>query len=124
MPTALLVAPSMTAIALQRTLGMPEGGPKALPIRLDFATNPSWFLDYSNQMNMGFLDMVQTLWVDNYGNAQIMTITIPNSQQVLRIPAGAQGYFPCLCPNPVKILFESTGATIQQVTLINFPVFA
>ena len=103
---------------------MPESGPKCLPIRLDFSTNPSYTLDYSNQMNLGFLDMVQTLWVDNFGNAQILKITVLSSQQVLQIPAGAQGYFPVMCPNPVRLQFESTGATVQQVTLLNFPVFA
>jgi hypothetical protein len=117
-------AKELPALGLQRTLGMPPGGPKCIPIRLDFVTSATWNLDYSNEMNLGKLDMVQTLWVDNFGNGQILKITVPGSQQVLQIPAGIQGYFPVLCPNPVRITFESTGATVQQVTLINFPVFA
>jgi hypothetical protein len=118
-----LNAGRFASVPLQRTLGVPEGGPKIVPIILDFSASSSYFLDYSNQMVMGFMDMVQTLWVDNFGNTQILKITIPASQQVLQIPAGTQGYFPCLCPNPVKIQFDSAGATVQQVTLMNFPVF-
>jgi hypothetical protein len=117
-------AKGLTVQALQRTLGMPEGGPKCVAIRLDFSANATYVLDYSNVMNLGYLDMVQTVWVDNFGSGQVLKITIPASQQVLQIPAGAQGYFPVLCPNPVKMQFDSTGATVQQVTLINFPVFA
>jgi hypothetical protein len=110
------------ALAVQHTLGLPQGGPKCLPIRLDFATNAEWVLDYSNQTNLGYLDMCQCLWVDNYGNDSILTITIPNSQQTIRVPAQTQGYFPCLCPNPILMRFQSDGGTVQQVTLTNFPI--
>lgn len=103
---------------------MPEGGPLALPIRLDFSANTSYTLDYSNQTARGFMDMVQTIFVDNFGNGAILKITIQGSQQVLQIPAGTQGYFPVICPNPVRIQFDSTGGTVQSVILLNFPVFA
>lgn len=111
------------ALQLQRTLGMPDGGPKIVPISLDFSASPSYFLDYSNQGALGYLDMVQTLWVDNFGNAAVLKITCPNSQQVIQVAAGAQGYYPILCPNPIRLQFDSTGATVQQVTLLNFPMF-
>jgi hypothetical protein len=117
-----LPAQGLSAVSLQRTLGMPEGGPKALPIRLDFSASPSYTLDYSNQTSLGYLDMVQTIWCDNFGNGQILKITIPGSQQVLQIPAGIQGYFAVLCPNPIRMQFDSTGGTVQQVSLLNFPV--
>jgi hypothetical protein len=115
---------SLSSVGLQRTLGMPESGPKILPIRLDFASNPAYSLDYSNQTNLGFLDLVQTVFADNFGNGQVLKITCPASQQVIQVPAGIQGYFPILVPNPIRLLFESTGGTVQSVILINFPVFA
>lgn len=122
MATKILEARNLPATLLQRTLGMPDGGPKCVPIRLDFGAFQTYTLDYSNMQNLSYLDMVQTLWVDNYGNGSILTITVNASQQVLQIPAGAQGYFPVLCPNPIKLQFDSAGGTVQQVTLINCPI--
>lgn len=118
----ILSAAGLSTQQLQRTLGMPEGGPKCVPIRLDFSVAPSYSLDYSNQTQLGYLDMCQTVWVDNYGNAQVLSISVPGTQQTIQVPAGAQGYFPILCPNPIRLVFSSTGTTVQQVTLLNFPV--
>lgn len=120
--TVNLGAGKYPALQLQRTLGMPDGGPKIVPITLDFTASPSYFLDFSNQMAMGYLDMVQTLWCDNFVNTAILKITCPMSQQVLQIPAQTQGYFPILCPNPVRLQFDSTGSFVVQVTLLNFPI--
>lgn len=122
--TVNLGAGKLSALQLQRTLGMPDGGPRIVPISLDFTASPSYFLDYSNQMALGFLDMVQTVWCDNFVNTAVLKITCPGSQQVLQIPAGTQGYFPILCPNPVRLQFDSTGAFVVQVTLLNFPVIS
>jgi len=107
---------------LERTMGMPPQGPRAVPIALNFADFDTYNLDYSNMQNQGFLSMCQTLWVDNYANGQVMTITIPASQQTLKIPAGVQGYFPVICPNPIKMTFNSTGGVACQVALLNYPV--
>ena len=113
-----------SSVILERTLSVPPGGPKCLPINLDFAAQTSYDLDYSNQQRLGYLDMCQTLWVDNKSSAVILYITIAGSQQVLQIPAGIQGYFTCLCPNPIKMNFASAGGTVCQVTLLNFPVWS
>ena len=107
---------------LERTLGMPEGGPRCVPITLDFAVSASYTLDYGNMQQRNFLDMVQTVWVDNFGNGQVLTITVANLGMSIQVPAGVQGFFPVLCPNPVKLAFHSTGGTVQQVILCNFPV--
>jgi hypothetical protein len=101
---------------------MPGEGPKCVPIALDFTAITELRLDYQNMQARNFLSMVQTLWVDNYASAVVMSITIPGSAQILKIPAGVQGYFPVLCPNPVKMIFESTGGVVLQVSLLNFPV--
>ncbi len=115
---------SLSPTQLERTLGVPPGGPKMLPIALDFSVDTVFQLDYQNTQARGFLDMVQTLWVDNSLNAAILAIAFPLSQQTLKIPAGVQGYFTCLCPNPIKITFTSTGGVMTQVTLLNFPVWS
>jgi hypothetical protein len=117
---SLINAPNLPALIVQRSYPTVF---KAVPIKLDFSATGIYTLDYSNMQALTYLDSVQTLWVDNFGNAQILKITIPSTQQVLQIAAGLQRYIPVLCANPVKMIFESTGGTVQQVTLCNFPVF-
>ena len=109
-------------IPLERTLGMPPEGPKCLPVSLDFSISLSYELDYSNMQSRAFLSMVQTLWVDNSLSAQPLDITSPQVGQVLKIPAGIQGYFTVICPNPIRLIFASTGGVLCVVILLNFPV--
>ena len=107
---------------LERTLGIPDGGPRCLPLSIDFAATPEWILDYGNMQQRNFLNMVQSVWVDNSANAAILSITVPGTNQVLQVPPNAQGYFPLLVPNPLKLVFDSTGGVLVQVILLNFPV--
>ncbi len=115
-------APNLTCLQLQRDV-MPAEGPKAIPINLDFTATTEYDLDYSLQQAQSRFSCVQTIWVDNFGNSAILQIQIPSSQQTLQIPAGVQGYFTVIASNPIRMIFSSTGATRQQVTLLNFPVF-
>jgi hypothetical protein len=117
-------AQNLPTTTLQRTLGMPDGGPKCIPITLDFTAFGTYVLDLSNVQTRGYFDMLQTVWVDNFNNAQILKITVPSTQQVLQVPASTQGYFPILCANPIKLQFDSAGAGVgvAQVTLINCPI--
>ncbi len=111
-------------IQLERTLGVPPGGPKAIALSLDFTATTIYKFDAQNLQARGFINMVQTLWVDNKASATILFIYIPSSAQTLQIPAGVQGYFTCICPNPIYMEFTSAGAALCQVTLLNFPVWS
>jgi hypothetical protein len=119
---ALISQLANTSVTLERTLGMPAEGPKALPIALDFSANSTYVLDYTNMQQRNYFGLVQTLWVDNFGNGSTLIITIPAVAQRIVVPAGVQGYFTCICPNPIKMQFDSAGGTVQQVTLLNFPI--
>lgn len=107
---------------IERTLGMPLEGPKCIPITLDFSVTTTYNLDYSNMTRRGFLSMLQTVYVDNFASDEILTITVPSVNQVMKIPAGVQGYFPILCPTPIKLQFQSDGGETCQVILLNFPI--
>lgn len=115
---------SRTPITLQATLGMPPGGPKCLPIQLDFSAANSYELDYTNMQQRNFLDMCQTLWVDNSLSSSELWVSIPGSQQTIKVPAASQGYFTVLCPNPIKMNFTQpvNDPVVCQVTLMNYPV--
>ena len=120
--STLLNQLSLPMIQLERTLGMPEGGPKCLPLTLDFSAITSYALDYCNMQSRNFLNMVQTVWCDNSLSATVATIFVPGTGQIIKVPAGVQGYFPVLSPNPLKMVFGSAGGVTVQFILLNFPV--
>lgn len=122
MSVSNLPAEQLPATVLERTLGMPGEGPKCIPLTLDFSAFTTYVLDYSNMTRRNFMGMVQTVFVDNTLSASILSITTP--VQVLKIPAGVQGYFPIIVPTPIKLQFDSAGAVVCKVLLLNFPVFA
>lgn len=110
------------SIPLERTMGIPAGGPAGVPITLDFAATAAIDLDYSNMQQRNWLRMVQTIWVDNAASAVGFIITVQGSGQVIRVPALSQAYVSVVAPNPVKLTFGSTGGVVLQVILLNYPV--
>jgi hypothetical protein len=117
----LQLAPTSPTI-LERTLGMPPEGPKCIPFTLDFSVADTYALDYSNMGQRGFMSMLQTVWVDNSGNGLPTLIIIAATGQSIIVPAATQDYFAVMCPNPIKISFQSAGAVAVPVLLLNFPV--
>src|SRR5215471_13660000 len=94
---------------LERTLGMPEEGPKCVPMTLDFTATDSYDLDFSSIVNRAFISMVQTVFVDTSTSGVNVTITVPGSQQIIKVKAGTQGYYPILMPNPIKFKVSCPG---------------
>lgn len=113
------------SVTVAHTAGIvPPNGPRAVIVDLDFAAAAQYVLDYSNAMRSGQLDMVQTIWVDNYGSSSVLQIDIPTSRQRIVVPVGVQGYFPVICPNPAKLIFSSASGLKLQATLLNYQVWS
>lgn len=104
---------------------VPDEGPKALPLLLDFSgTVTEYDLDLTNQQQQGYITMIQTIYIDlSRSGAADLTITINGSQQVIKAKAGTQGYYSVLVPNPPKLTFASSASSaVVPVYLINVPV--
>ena len=112
--------------AVQNTFSPPEG-PKALPLALDFATDPQPFLYVADLYNHGpgypGLSGLQTLYVDNTNGAGDMTVNVEGSGQKLKIKAGMQGFYPVISPKQGRIIFTGSGGLVT-VLLLNFTVAA
>lgn len=116
-------SPQSRVVNLERTLGMPDDGPKCVPIVLDFTVKASYALDFSTLINRAFISMVQTLFVDASTSGVDVTIDVPGSGQTLKIKSGTQGYYPVLMPNPVKFTATCSGGPSDvKLQLMNFPV--
>jgi hypothetical protein len=103
---------------------IPMGGPKAIPIPISFATVAAWLLDLSNTQQLGHIEYVQTLFIDNSANTNALTIQTDASNQTVVIPPKSQAFMPVLQPNPPKLTISTPAVASLVVTVfaLNFPV--
>lgn len=96
--------------------------PRAIRFNADFAATDTYEVDLNNAIELKQIDGIQSLFVDNVGNAQFVDFVFSGTNQRIRVPAGAQGYFPILAPNPARFTIASTGAVAISFQVLNFPV--
>ena len=105
---------------------IPDEGPKAIPLLLDFSTDPNGTIDIDGQMigAQGRFAMVQTIFIDLNGAANPLTVTFNQSGQSITAKVNTQGYYNVLAPNPWKIRFQSLPGSTDNVGvyLINVPI--
>ncbi len=97
-------------------------GPLAVPVLFDFSIQGSYPVDLSILNSFATIDFVQTLYIDNSGNAGPVTVFNQISQQTIICPGYCQGWVPFLCPNPGRFTVSSTGTGKARFELCNFPV--
>lgn len=103
---------------------VPQEGPIAIPLNLDFTANTTYNLDIKTLIDQGFLSMVQTLFLDTTGLTGNLTVTIQGSNQLIIVKPNTQGYYPVICPNPVRMTFTNTGGTQKNFLafILNMPI--
>jgi len=120
------VTPSSSFVGnAQQTYNLRQSGrgPLAVPLNIDFSIQTVFDVDLSTIQQNNTIDFVQTLYIDNSGGTAPIIIYCPASQQTVNCPPLSQGYFPFLCPQPVKFLVSSSGGYQKtQVVCLNFPV--
>jgi hypothetical protein len=110
-------------VSLPQNQQVPNEGPKAIPLLLNFVTVASYSLDLTYIQESGQISMVQTLFIDASTATADLVVTVNGTNQKIVAAAGTQGYYPVLCPNPPKFAFVNTsGADVIPVFLINAPI--
>jgi hypothetical protein len=110
-------------VSLPQNQQVPNEGPKAIPLLLNFVTVASYSLDLTYIQESGQISMVQTLFIDASTATAALVVTVNGTNQKIVAAAGTQGYYPVLCPNPPKFTFANTsGADVIPVFLINAPI--
>lgn len=110
-----------SGVALSTSL-LPNEGPKTIPLTLDFSAQSSYPIDLQSLQQRNSFTAVQSIYVDNSGNAQNVTFTFQGSQQPITCKARTQGYYTVIAPNPVRFTAASTGTVVVKVQLLNVPV--
>ena|SRR5271170_6444497 len=109
--------------ALPQNQQVPDEGPKAIPLLLNFANAAQFTLDLTNLEQRAFISMIQTLYIDASQTDDPTTITIEGTNQVVIAAAKTQGYYPVLCPNPPRFKFaNASGSDIINIFLVNAPI--
>lgn len=103
---------------------VPDEGPKAIPLLLDFTVAAQYNLDLTTQQQQGRISMIQSLFIDLSAANNDLTVTFPIGGQVIVAKSGTQGYYSVLCPNPPRIYFAmaTSGGTLVPIFCINVPV--
>ena len=117
-----LINQNSLQVAVSQNQYIPDEGPKVLPLLLDFTQADTYNLDAESLMDRGFLSMVQTIFIDLKDSTVAFTVTINGTGQIVKAKAHTQGYYPILCPNPVKLQFDCQNGPLMRVFLINVPI--
>lgn len=115
------------SIQLPTNQQLPDEGPKAIPVRLDFTPSSpatlTYVLDLELIWSQAKISMIQTIFIDNSQNSNALSVTVNGTGQIIVAAANTQGYYAVLCPNPPKLSFSSASSSVALVVfLINIPI--
>lgn len=100
-------------------------GPRILPITgLNFATVQRYALDFSNQMKVGRMSMVQSAYIDasNIGSGPGGLMLEMSTGQYIFAAAQTQGFYPVLIQDPFRIVIQCAAGGLATVIFTNFMV--
>lgn len=100
----------------------PQQSPKSIPMKLDFSTASSFVVDFSYLIAKTFINLIQTVYIDNAAGTASVSISFDGTQQVLTCPPNSQGYFPILSLTQAKCTVSSTGTAVVNVQFLNIPI--
>lgn len=114
---------NLQVVSLQNQYVPANGKVLAVPVYLDFTDSGTIALDLSVMITRGFIDMVQTIYIDASNLAQALVIQVDGSNQSLPIKPATAGYYTILMPNPAKCTFVSTvGGGRIGLFFMNVPI--
>ena len=102
---------------------VPDEGAKSIKATLDFSGGvDEYVIDLTDAMEKKVIRSVQSLYIDNYGNASDLTITTSLSGQRLLFPANSMGYMPILLGKPAVFKVAATAGK-PEIIMMNVPMY-
>lgn len=102
----------------------PKDHPIALPISMDFTSEATQSVDLWAEQTNNTIDFVQALYVSNYSNSNVLTVSIVGGM-IFHVPAGAEGWFPIAAEfGKFTAVFTTTpdAGLVISALLANVPV--
>jgi len=111
-------------VPLNNGLGLSGGNsPSLIPLNIDMSVAQSVLVDLTQVTSQGRIGPIQTIYVNNSGNSQPVTIVTPIVDQSYMIPAGDSAILPLFLPNQApKFTVNSTGGVIIPIAVFNIPL--
>ncbi|MGI0012236.1 MAG: DUF1859 domain-containing protein [Nitrososphaera sp.] len=89
-----------------------EDGARVLPLVFDFSSDT--VQEFSMPLSDVGLFSVQTVYIDNGGNANAVTLTIRGTNQRIIVSPNSQGYYALLAsPQALDIIVEATAGIVR-----------
>lgn len=101
---------------------VPPEGPKSVAVPMDFTTTDTVLVDFTVTTSQAKISTVQMIYVDNFGNPARLDIAVSGTSQIIRCPAGRQGWFPVVATNRPKFTCTTTPGVTVTVLFLNVPV--
>lgn len=101
---------------------LPCEGTKAFPFNLDFTAANAYQIDLAPQYNQGQFQTLQTAYIDNIDNPEVLEIIISGgTYQRVVAPAFSQGFYAILVGGPPPVIMvQTSGTLLLNVILLNF----
>ena len=120
-----LIGPRPPLVA--QTIGIfnaliPAENPKCIPYNIDFSTGANQVINLTLAQQQKQISLVQTIYVDNSLSSAQTEIVCQSSGQVIKVPPGAEGYFPVITSNPPIFNLTNPSGVVVQVYILNVPI--
>jgi hypothetical protein len=100
-------------------------GPRILPVTsLSFATIQRYELDYSNQMKVGRMSMIQSAYIDasNLGSGPGGLMVEFSTGQYIQASPQTQGFYPVLVQDPFRVVFQCGAGGLATIIFANYMI--
>ena len=101
---------------------VPAGGPKCIPIDVDFTAVASVILDGTTIVAQGKIEYLQGVFIDNSANLNNVSLTMSSTNQVIICPKQSQGYFQIMVPDPPQIIAATPIGIVIPMFFYNVPI--
>jgi hypothetical protein len=101
---------------------VPAGGPKCVPINVDFTANGQVIIDGSLLVSQGKIEYLQGVFIDNSLNNNSVSLTMSTTNQKITCPSLAQGYFSIMVPDPPQLIGITQVGVIIPMFFYNVPI--
>jgi len=96
---------------------------KAISAVFDFTNTSYYDVDFTQIQQSGAVAFIQSIYVDNTGNANALTFVFDITNQRVVVPAGAQGIWPVIAPVSAKCRVSTTQAAVTcKAQFLNVPM--
>ena len=95
---------------------------KFIRMSADFTLADSYEVSFSEVIAQNKIDSLQSMYVDNQGNALPITFLFKGSEQRIVFPANSQGYLPIVVSEDPTLNVTCVGGPAINFWLYNFPM--